>query len=305
MKLRSRKEEGALLIVQNNEARTVTVEGGNETACALLGYREFESGMPLHQVLGKKAIDILEEDLEFDDTAEDLCQILAKHRRLTLRHHHGHELTMECNIVRVVATDRHYRFRLIMSQPDWKARRQSLSHVLLEGLRGYEVHDPASGLPDYQTMVKHINLTESCLSGQDMEACVVYMQFEKDEPVKAERVSLDEITTHVAGVISRNLRADDTIGRIAEDALGIVLIEINSQTVHLALTRLPHLIASDPMILDDGTSYVPRVRQSCVLLEDQEGADVIHLAAKLLDDDPNRDMVMLRDASRSMGLSTR
>jgi GGDEF domain-containing protein len=302
MKLRSRKEEGAVMLVQNNDERTVRVVEANTALCSLLGYEVLEEGALLESLLSNKSRVVLDEDLEFEEQAPDLCELLSRHRTLSLRHRNGRDINVQCKIMRAASVDRHPRFRLVVSRPEWKMKRQSLSETLQEGLQGYEVLDEATQLPNTETLTRHIDLTSSCLSQQKIDGCFVYMVLEGDKRVGEKNISIDALIRHVGHVIRRNLRQDDVIGRAGEQALGVVLVEINTATIHMALSRLPHLVNSDPFITEDGTPYVPHIRQSCILLDEQSGEDVIGRAAKLLQEDPSRDMVMFRDATKSLGM---
>ncbi len=282
-----------MMVTQNNELRTLTVVGMNDYVQTLLGYTEPISDAPLVQFLGTKTAKLLTEDIEFEDDARDMMEVLSRHRQIKLLRQNGTEITMDCQVMRGMARDRHHLFRMVLSKPEVAGIKLSITHALKQSFLGNEITDAATQLPNADSVLKYIELTQSFISGKEVNACFVYMRFETN---KADRDTVDKILIHVGYVIARNLREDDTIGRAAEDALGIILVDVNKSTVHLALNRIRHMILNDPIILNDGSSYVPQVRQGGVMLHDNMSPrEVIGICVTLLDEDKERDMVLFRD----------
>ncbi len=295
MSLSSRKDEGVMIVTQNNEAGSLTIAGANQHLCALLGYDVMPEGIALQDILAKTTANLLKEEIEYEGDARDLAEVLSKFHKIVLQHQDGTDIPVEFTIIRTVAQDRNHMFRLVVSRETLREEQKTLARTLSQGFKEQAKLDDTTGLPNQETMRKNIQLAESLLEGKDVDACFVYLRLEDDDEMLASgKANIDEVLRHVGSVVQRNLRSDDTIGRIDRDALGIILVDVNKETVHLALARIPHMVAHDPLVLPGMEAYIPKLRQSCVLLDDMPPDDVVTICQRLLDEDSERDMVMFR-----------
>ncbi len=287
-----------MMVTQNNELGTLSVIGMNKNLQELLGYESEIDDAPFSQFLGSSAEKLVKEDVEYLDDAKDLLEVLRSHRQMRLLKQNGVEINLDVKIMRSMARDRHHLFRLVFSTPSLVKEKKSLSNMLRESFTGYEVTDSETMLPDRASMLKYIELTESYVKSKPIGACFVYMRVENYEEEKKINKKHDvNVLQHLSHVVKRNLREDDTVGRISDDALGIILVDINDETVHLALNRIKHMIHHDPLILQNKEAHIPLIRQSCVFLGDISTNDVAGFCVDLLDEDEQRDMVVYRENS--------
>ncbi len=292
MKILSRHNEGVMMVTQNNELGTLTVVGMNDILLDMLGYDSQVEDHDLTQFLGGSSEKIVKEDVEYEEDSRDLLEVLRTHRQLRLLKKDGNEVNMDFKIMRAMAQDRHHLFRLIFVTPTFQ-KIQTLNDVLQENFAGYEVIDKETSLPDSDSLKKYIELAEHHTAKRDIQSAFVYMQFDdfEEEQKLAKKYDVN-ILRHVSRVIKRNLRTEDMVGRIAEDALGIVLVDVNKETVHLALNRIKHMIQHDPVTLSESKTHIPLLRQSCAFLNEQPHEELVKTAKEALQQDVERDIII-------------
>lgn len=292
MKILSRHNEGVMMVTQNNELGTLTVVGMNDTLRDMLEYTGHAEDKDLTHFLGASSEKTVLEDVEYEEDAHDLLEVLRTHRQLRLLKQDGNEINMDFKIMRAMAQDRHHLFRLIFVTPTYQ-KMQTLNDVLQENFAGYEVIDEETQLPDAASLHKYIELAEHHTGKRDIQSAFIYMQFDDfNEEVKLATMYNVNILRHVSRVIKRNLRSEDMVGRIAEDALGIVLVDINKDTVHLALNRIKHMIQHDPVHLNDSKTHIPLLRQSCAILGEHNHNKLVDTAKEALERDQDRDIII-------------
>ncbi|TAE33307.1 MAG: diguanylate cyclase [Alphaproteobacteria bacterium] len=253
METSSRYNEGALLIAQRNHDRTVQIVEMNGAAQQHLGLSSPLANHPLTSILGVATQELLEEELEYDIHGTDLLDLLSKQRTITLRHADGSEHPIGFNITRMMAQGREAIFRLILSPRTLNATRYFTDDII-------HSHDEATGLPDSTAMITMLRQAQEVVRTREIDACFAYIQLDKSVQIygSAQRTSL---LAHCGRVIRRNLRGDDMVARMGDDALGILLMDVNMQSVHLALHRIHRMLLCDPPmdskghIIDIGTHY--------------------------------------------------
>lgn len=299
----SRHEEGVLLVTQRNDERGLYIVGANASLRELLGHKGLEEDMPLCDVLAGRSRRLVEDNVEFERDERDLHDVLSVVPQLRLLTSSGSEVTLDCRISRMVARDRHHLFRIVLSRPNAKNARQSLAQQLKQQFLRNEEQDPQTGLVSIESMRRHLKLASEFVQGKEIDACFVYLRLEGCDPViRYGGIDMHGLLAHVGAVIRRNLRSDDTVGRIAEDALGAILVDINRETVFMALNRIVGMVRHDPLMIEGYGAFVPHVRQSCVLLDQPSGSDILEMCVHLLDQDETRDMVMFRGVTQELGM---
>ncbi len=289
----SRQSEGVMMVVQNNDLQALWVSGANEALLDRLGYATLPEEAPFALFLGEKTRALIEEDVEFEDDAKDVMQVLSRLREVWLRTAEGIEVPTQCTVSRSVAQDRHHLFRMVFFSTDHVDERKADIRRIKDHFNLNHTLDDATRLPDTPSLLRYMALTRQFSAEHQVNACFVYMQLSLD-PSFASSLQ-EEVLHHVGQVIARNLRIDDTIGRIAQDALGILLIDINKTTVHLALNRIRHMLATDPYQME-GTFFTPQVRQAAIMLEDGEPQETVDMCVALLREDPASKMILFKGA---------
>ncbi len=288
MTVPARYKEGVILVKQDNITQTLSIVGMSDTLRDMLELDPDTMPNTLHQILGKKTARTVVEDVEYEDDRRDLLEVLKHHSRIKLRKVNGAELTYHCQIMRSVAQDRHHLFRIILSDPAQQQETKTIKQVLDESFEGHKACDIATGLPDRTSLKHYLALMHSYLGNQGIHHCFIAMQLSQNG---FNETQYNDLLKHASAVIQRNLRADDLIGRINSNTLGIILTDINQDTVHLAMNRLKQTILRDVMIPKDPS---PSIRQAGILSTMANPDDMVARSISLLNADKTRDMVMIR-----------
>jgi GGDEF domain-containing protein len=194
-------------------------------------------------------------------------------------------------VTRSIAEGRHHVFRLVFHSPDYVNARKALIDSLKLHFAQNHTLDAVTQLPDSASLTHYLSLAQQFSTQHALNACFVYMHIEKAADVPTPE--WERILSHIGHVISRNLRADDTVGRAGEDALGMVLIDVNQTTIHLALNRIHHMMLSDPYTDSHGVAYAPKARQAAMMLaKGHDAQEMMERCMAVLQEDTQRDMVL-------------
>jgi GGDEF domain-containing protein len=102
----------------------------------------------------------------------------------------------------------------------------------------------------------------------------------------------DNAIRHIGQVVARNLRGDDTVGRVGDHAIGIILVDINKATVPMVINRLRHMILSDPISTEEKGYATPAIRQSAVMIGESKPEDIFLTCMEMLEKKPTENMVL-------------
>ena len=85
-KTETRRGDAVLVVLQTNSDRSFTISRMNESAESLLGFEPGEMiGRRLETILAPETAEYLADEVEFEDDAPDLGDILTKRREIKLR----------------------------------------------------------------------------------------------------------------------------------------------------------------------------------------------------------------------------
>lgn len=293
----SRQSEAVMMVVQDNEQNSLYVSGANTTLLQLLGYEVLPEDAPFYQFLGAKTRQIVQEDVEFHEDARDVLQVLCTNREVVLRTVSGAEIAMKCSISRSLAQHRNHVFRLVFFPIEYVNERRALINTIKSHFAKNHTIDLSTQLPDVSSMLHYIALTQQFSLQHHLSVCFVYMQLAGH--IHQNTIEREAMLHHAGNVIARNLREDDTIGRVAQDALGIVLIDVNRTTVHLALNRIRHMIGNDNYKTQSGEELSIHTRQVAMMLQDSEPQEILDHCVALLNDEPESEMVLFKGAYKT------
>ncbi len=236
-----RKGDGYLVVVQDNAARALTILSVNEVAQAQLGYPEDDlKGRKLEVILGPRTAEVIEEDLEYDDGAPDMADILARQRELRLRTRSGQELAVPTTIHRMMAEDRNARFQLILPNEREGRARDQWRQFIKTSLEGHTQIDPATGLPNRATAEAHLRSVGHYLAESGMQASFAVLRLDRYQKSLARYglTGVQYLLQHVGNCCRSTFRGEDTIYALSEDRLGLLLIDISRESVRVVLNRL-------------------------------------------------------------------
>ncbi len=238
MKLKHRKHDGMILVCQNNEDATLLIYGMNEIAGKLTGYEESEiQGRPLTDIVSRKVREAIEEYVEFDEASHsDVAQVLQRVRDFALLDRDGEEIPATCQVIRAEARDRHHWFRVILRDEIHQREKEAFKRILAANFRGHERLDEATGMPDQPSLQKDVEIAHHYAGSKGLQSC--YAVFRVDGLRKLNAPEQAAMLRHIGGNLVRNLRNEDVAGRVDEDAIGAVLVDIGPDVARVVLNRL-------------------------------------------------------------------
>ena len=249
-----RKNEGLILVCQNNEDRSLIVFAANARAQELTGQtEEYFKGRSLTEIVPRDIRESLEEYVEYDDEGADLAAVLGKIREFRLLNAEGEEVPITLKAAQAEAKDRNLWYRLILLDEKIEQEVEAFKHLLSENFRGHEVLDADTGLPDCASLLKDMEIAHYYVKDKGISCCFAAFRLDRFEELRrafGKQQALKALQ-QVGANLKRNLRGDDTVGRIGEDALGLILVDITQESARVVLGRLRWLIASEPLRIPD------------------------------------------------------
>lgn len=289
---RFRKNEGLILICQNNEDESLVVFGANERAQEITGYSEdFFKGRSLTEIVPRDIRESLEDYIEYDEEGADLAKVLGRIRDFRLINAEGDEVRLNIKVVQAEAKDRNLWYRLILRDDHYEQEVEEFRHLLNENFKGHEVLDAATGLPDRNSLMKDMEVARFYTKEKELSCCFAVFRLDRFEEL---RRSYGKETAMLAlrqlgANIKRNLRGDDAVGRIGEDLLGVILVDITQESARVVLGRLRWLIAAEPLMLADAPPRQMTAALAFSMMGDAEAEDLLALCENALakDSSPN------------------
>ncbi len=239
--LEGRRGDGYLIVVQDNSARQLTIDSVNDAAAAQLDYEpEALQGRKLEVVLGSRTATIIDEDLEYDDDAPDMADVLARQRELRLRTRSGEEVIVPTTINRVMAEDRNPRFQLIIPNVREGLVKEQWRGLLTTSLEGQMELDAVTGLPSRATAEAYLRSVSRYMAEGQFEAAFAVLRLDRFEKSKARygAAAVNQLLQHVANCCRATFRAEDVICVLGPNKLGLLLVDISRESVRLVLNRL-------------------------------------------------------------------
>jgi GGDEF domain-containing protein len=250
-----RKQDAVFIVCQNYDKQMLEMAGANDKAKQLTGLTDENMvGKPLQDYIAGDLLELIEDDLEYDDRNYDLGDLLAKVRTVNLRTADGGLRELRLRVVRSEALEGNPIFHLVMQNEDEERENAQFRKILTENFKGNEKLDENTHLPDRDSLIKDIELIQHHQKTKLFGACFAVMQVDKMELI---RKHYDEsacygLLSDLAKLCRQRLREDDLIGIVSERSLGIILMQISPDSARIVLNRLRWTIGSMPIILDDG-----------------------------------------------------
>lgn len=251
-----RKNDGMILVCQNNDDQSILIYGINDVAQKLLGVDENEmKGKALVEIVPRRIRDSIDEFIEYEDESNrDVYSVLNRLRDFRFLNREGEEVPVSLKVARAQAKDRNQWFQLIIKDEVYQREVDSFKQILRDNFKGHEVLDSETQLPDRKSILKDIEIAHYYATSKGLEACYAYFRLDSFEELKRQHGLKEALEglNHVAANLRRNLRTDDTIGRVATDAIGVILMNITLDSARVVLNRLRWGVTSEEMKLASG-----------------------------------------------------
>lgn len=286
MEAYTRKNEGMLLVCQDNEAASITIQGMNGVMEQILGWRENElQGEELIRILSPKHAEMVKDYVEFEEDANDLLAVLVKVPELAFMKKNKNEVRVGCKVARAEAKNRHHWFRLIANDPAVTEEAAAFKQSVVDNYKGHEVLDPESGLPNGPSVEKDLEVAHYYSESKNLRACYAYLRIDDFQSLQKQygRKTAVDALEHVSRVLKRNLRVEDMIGRVDDNALGVILMDITLDSARVVLNRLRWNISSDAFALPDGAPKKQLTVSVCLAkIGEDRNVNLTERAAKVL-----------------------
>lgn len=237
----ARRGEGMMVLMQNNDEKSVIINGMNETLEQLLGYAKGEiTGRKVETVLGKREAELIADDLEYADSAPDFGDIFSRIREVKLRRRLGDEIRVECTLSRLMAEGRNARFQFVIPNEVDRIASDKFRDFIQLNLEGRKQLDVATGLPNRDTAVSFLPLLKNYFAEAPVSIVFATIQLDRfDKSVKrygAETCS--QLMKHAHNCCRATFRSHDVIFALSDRMLGVVLFDISRESARVVFNRL-------------------------------------------------------------------
>lgn len=238
--------DATIIVTQQNRERQLVIQSLTEGAAQLIGFAPHELiGKPFEFIAGKRVKQAIVENLEFEDDAPDLSDILKRTRDFRLRSPRGEELPFVLNIVRDEPLDRNQWFRLSL-RSEQRQKERTVPNLLKEHLEGIQAIDQATGLPNAETAAQYLGIVANYVRTHGLEAVLATIRLDRYEK-SVQRYGFDETMKQVkfmGDTCIAKFRNDDAVMLIEPQTLGLFLFDIQPEAARVVLNRLRWAIAS-------------------------------------------------------------
>lgn len=237
-----RRRDAIIVVQQRNDEKALIIQRMNGIAEALLGYGEHESivGRKLETILSTATAQMLDEDIEYENDAPDLGEILGRQREIRLRHKMGEEITAPSSITRLMSEDGHDTFQLVIPDDRDKRAKQKIRDFIALNLEGRQQLDPATGLPDRSTAQNFLPLLKNYLTESNIEASFAVLRMDRHDKniSRYGAQACVELLQHLSNCCKATFRSEDIVFALSDHTLGLVLFDISRESARVVLNRL-------------------------------------------------------------------
>lgn len=250
-----RKSDAVIAVTQRNAKRRIEITEVNGLVEKTLGYPPtLLIGRALNDFLPERINALITEYVEFDDDANDIGSVLSRVQQFSILNAHGKELNFKLKIVR---TESHYGdacFQLVLQDMLGIRKQDAFRGVLADNFMGHEAQDATTGLPDRNSIAKHLELCVHFHNKGELRATFAAIEIDDYASLIAAHgpTLIAPMHQHIAKLAKSMLRSDDRIGSIGMSRLGLILVEAGAESARLVLNRFRWGVSAAPLVLDDG-----------------------------------------------------
>ncbi|MES2984771.1 MAG: diguanylate cyclase [Pseudomonadota bacterium] len=237
----ARKGEGMLVVVQDNQEKSLIISSMNRSVEQLLGYEPGEViGRKLETILSQKTALALTEDLEFTADAPDFGDIFQRQRDVRLRQRSGEEVAVNCTLTRMMASGMNACFQLVFPNDHEQTAARKLREFISLNLDGRKEIDEATGLPNHKTAKEFLPLLETYLAETNMNVVFALVRLDRHQKSLAKygKDACAQLLMHAYHCCRSTFRAEDLIFALSDHTLGVVLFDISRESSRVVLNRL-------------------------------------------------------------------
>ncbi|MAR56559.1 MAG: hypothetical protein CMM93_05195 [Rickettsiales bacterium] len=247
-----------MLLCQNNEKKTVKIKEVSEALAEALGQMRSElEGVELKEVVSAKVAESLDDYLEFEDDSDDLDKVLTRVREFRMKHFNGEEVLLALRIFRETARDQNQWFRVHLKDERRQIQEESLFQIIRANLEGRLSQHPKTGLPDRSSCENYIELVQQYVKTHKLKACFAVIGMDRHEKNLAAYGQEGCVTllNHVANTCKTKFREDDVVCYLSDRSLGLLLMDVDVESVRVVLNRLRWFISSHRIVFGGKSNF--------------------------------------------------
>lgn len=236
-----RAGDGVLVVVQNNEDRSLTITALNSVVEALLGYDKGEIlNRKLEIILGKALGEMLADDLEFSPDAPDFGELFARVREIKLRRRNGDEIRVAMNTTRLLAQGRDACFQLVIPSEHERVKNSRLREFISLNLEGRKEIDEATGLPNHKTAKEFLPVLKNFVQAEAANIVFVVLRIDRFDKSVARygKSACVELLRQTHQICHTTFRSQDLMFALSDQSIGVVLFDISRDSARVVLNRL-------------------------------------------------------------------
>ncbi len=257
MLLGYRSNDAVITICQNNAHKSIEIRDVNRMAEDMLGAGNAElAGQALSRILPPRIAELLTEYVEYGGEINDVGAVLGKVQSFAIIGRDGKENGFRLKVVRAESTGSQIIFKLVLQDKMGLRKNEALRTAIQDNLKGHEVVDPETGLPDRASLGKDIELMGYYNSKSDLRTCFSILQIDHYDDLFSQygRPVCQSIIKHVAFICRQNLRPDDVVGSVNYKRLGVLLLDTTPESARMVFNRLRWQIAANPYTMPERTT---------------------------------------------------
>jgi len=258
-----RSTDGVVSLAQDNSSRKIIVKDANPLAMGLLGITssQMEEGLEIQKILPLRINEMISDFVEFIEGERDIGDVLSRVRNFTVINNIGNEIPVSLKILNREPYGRNARFDLLLRdltiQLEFEAKRRSI----VESLRGFEVLDEITGLPNRPSLLKELEMVTYFVGSRDINASFVIVEISQQNHLEESfgRLGSRAIRKSVAQRLKSALREGDSIGMLDSNRYGVILMDADKDSTMLAINRLRISVTSQPIAVMNTEFTAPRL----------------------------------------------
>lgn len=243
----ARRGDGMLIVIQNNEEKTLTISMINESLENLLGYGKDEIlNRRIETILGAREAEAIADDLDYNDNGSDFGDIFSRMREMRLRRRLGDEVRVNYQLSRLMSQGKNACFQIVIPDEQERLSRTKITEFIALNLEGHKELDPATGLPNHRTAEEFLPLLKNYYADAEVDIVFAVLRLDRHKKsiVKYGAQAATQLLMHTHQICRSTFRSEDMIFALSDSTLGVVLFNITRESARVVLNRLRWKIRS-------------------------------------------------------------
>jgi diguanylate cyclase (GGDEF)-like protein/PAS domain S-box-containing protein len=244
-----RRTDSILRITQDNANKALIVQEGNDNAEKLFGLSASQIvGKDIRNFVSEHVSQTIQDMMDFKETGRDLAYVLNRTSHFMVKNSAGYDVPLEIKAIRVEPHGTLDCFEIIMRDMTIRTQMEETRKRLQENLKGFEVIDEHSGVPNRTSFLKDLEMVAFYINSGKVNAGLAVISVDNYEDIVAEigLAETESLLRQIGESLRKEFREDDAVGSLSDREFGAILFEVDRNTITLALNRLRSKVAAVP-----------------------------------------------------------